>query len=149
MQRLHNLHHPIRVKNHAISSLLNSNAHPVNIHMKLFSRKSLFTKGKTPLITASRVFNSTLAKCSHKTTALLRTVKHQSLRRAYSVGGGAGGPEGFSNDSGPKLPLYSMSTVLVASEPAANSHLQAKSSWHGKKRQRRGTLCQSPLVLSC
>lgn len=60
-------------------------------HLMLFSKKSILTKGKKPLYAASRVINAscgTFARCwshsANKTSALLRTVKDQSLRRAYS-----------------------------------------------------------------
>ncbi|KJA20861.1 hypothetical protein HYPSUDRAFT_88432 [Hypholoma sublateritium FD-334 SS-4] len=91
----------------------------------LFSRKSILTKGRKPLYAVSRVINascgsasSTFARCwvhsTNKTSALLRTVKTQGLKRAYSTstkGGaeGAGGaagntPGGFPEGAG--VPFY-------------------------------------------
>ena len=60
-------------------------------HLMLFSKKNILTKGKKPLYAASRVINAscgTFARCwshsANKTSALLRTVKDQGFRRAYS-----------------------------------------------------------------
>ena len=79
----------------------------------LFSRKAILTKGKKPLYAASRVINascgsasSVFARCwvhsTNKTSALLKTVKNQGFRRAYSTKSSV---EGASNGSS-ELPLY-------------------------------------------
>ena len=80
--------------------------------LMLFSKKNILTKGKKPLYAASRVINAscgTFARCwshsANKTTALLRTVKDQGFRRAYS----SKNTEGLgSSGAGPTfgLPFY-------------------------------------------
>jgi hypothetical protein len=85
----------------------------------IFSRKTLPTgikiKGRHPLQAASRVINasasatSALARCwvhsSHKTTQLLRSVRNEGLRRAYSSR--SSGSDGFETGTSSKaLPLY-------------------------------------------
>lgn len=68
----------------------------------LFSKKYILTKGKKPLYAASRVINascgtasSAFARCwihsANKTSALLRSVKNQGFRRAYSSKSGTEG----------------------------------------------------------
>ena len=101
----------------------------------LFSRKSILTKGRKPLYAVSRVINascgsasSTFARCwvhsTNKTSALLRTVKTQGLRRAYSTST-KGGAEGASNAAGSTpggfpagagMPFYRASLLLFAYE---------------------------------
>lgn len=101
----------------------------------LFSRKSILTKGRKPLYAVSRVINascgsasSTFARCwvhsTNKTSALLRTVKTQGLKRAYSTStkggaegasGAAGGtPGGFPAGAG--VPFYRASLLLLLCE---------------------------------
>lgn len=106
----------------------------------LFSRKSILTKGRRPLYAVSRVINascgsasSTFARCwvhsTNKTSALLRTVKTQGLRRAYSTsnkvkggveGAGSAAGAGASSSSstgfsaGAGLPFYRMSPIVRA-----------------------------------
>lgn len=84
----------------------------------LFSRKTILTKGKKPLYAASRVVSascgsasSVFARCwvhsTNKTSALLRTVKSQGFRRAYSAKSGADGPTSSAGaGSQVALPLY-------------------------------------------
>jgi hypothetical protein len=73
--------------NHFFVLCYGSRAH----HLMLFSKKNILTKGKKPLYAASRVINAscgTFARCwsqsANKTSALLRTVKDQGFKRAYS-----------------------------------------------------------------
>lgn len=85
-------------------------SHPSSPPM-LFSRKAILTKGKKPLYAASRVINASSAQASsvfarcwvhstNKTSALFRSVRGVSLRRAYAtnrtVGTGGGGGVGSS-----------------------------------------------------
>jgi phosphatidylserine decarboxylase len=89
----------------------------------LFSRKTILTKGKKPLYAVSRVINAscgsastTFARCwvhsTNKTSALIKTVKTQGLRRAYSSStkGGAEGAAGNSTGGipGGGIPFYRM-----------------------------------------
>lgn len=88
-------------------------------HLMLFSKKTILTKGKKPLYAASRVINAscgTFARCwshsANKTSALLRTVKDQSFRRAYSSKntdgpGSSGGAPTFG------LPFYRIYILLL------------------------------------
>ncbi|KAF5312212.1 hypothetical protein D9619_003687 [Psilocybe cf. subviscida] len=80
--------------------------------------KNIITKGKKPLYAVSRVINascgsatSTFARCwvhsTNRTSALLKTVKSQGLRRAYSTKSGADATgNGGAQGSGLGLPLY-------------------------------------------
>lgn len=89
----------------------------------LFSRKTILTKGKKPLYAASRVVSascgsasSVFARCwvhsTNKTSALLRTVKSQGFRRAYSAKSGADGPTSSAGaGSQVALPLYRTSSI--------------------------------------
>ncbi|KAL0067102.1 phosphatidylserine decarboxylase 1 [Marasmius tenuissimus] len=84
----------------------------------LFSRKNIIRTGKRPLYAASKVLNvssstasSAFAKCwvhgTNKTTAILRSVKNQGLRRVYSTQSGGGEGPNPGNGLGNKgLPLY-------------------------------------------
>ncbi|KAF9440174.1 phosphatidylserine decarboxylase [Macrolepiota fuliginosa MF-IS2] len=87
-----------------------------------FSRKTLLTKGKKPLYAASRVLNASSASASsafsrcwvhstNKTSALIRTVKSQGFRRAYSTTKGSAesassGAAGGGLPPGAGTPLY-------------------------------------------
>lgn len=83
-----------------------------------FSRKNILTKGKKPLYAASRVLNASSAHASsafsrcwvhstNKTSALIRTVRNQGFRRAYSTtkNGAEGGTTGGGLPPG-GIPLY-------------------------------------------
>ncbi|KAF8804194.1 phosphatidylserine decarboxylase [Phlegmacium glaucopus] len=81
----------------------------------LFSKKNLLTTGKKPLYAASRVINascgtasSAFARCwihsANKTSALLKTVRNQGFRRAYSSKSGTEGTG--SSGGGFGLPFY-------------------------------------------
>jgi len=93
----------------------------------MFSKKNVFLKGKHPLSgAASRVLNSsassTIAKCwsrgTNKTSAILRHVKNEGWRRAYSTHNTQGNPGGFDpNDLGKSLPFYRKSLGPVTTSP--------------------------------
>ncbi|KAJ3811518.1 phosphatidylserine decarboxylase 1 [Lentinula aff. lateritia] len=85
----------------------------------LFSRKDILVKSKKPLNVASRVFNMSSATASsafhkgwvrgiNKTSSILRTVKNEGLRRAYSTRStGDGNSSGFDSHSfGKGLPFH-------------------------------------------
>lgn len=106
-----------------------------------FSRKNLLTKGKKPLYAASRVLNASSASFSrcwvhstNRTSALIRTVKNQGLRRAYSTTT-KGGPEsagsGGPSPSGATLPLYRTPFLFFSKFPLLMAPFQGKlmSAW--------------------
>ena len=80
--------------------------------MLFFSKKTVLTTGKKPLYAASRVINASCGTASsafgcwiygaNKTSALLRTVKDQGFRRAYS----SKNTEGSEGGSSFGLPFY-------------------------------------------
>ncbi|KAJ7182609.1 phosphatidylserine decarboxylase 1 [Mycena crocata] len=80
----------------------------------LFSKKNILTKGRKPLHAATRVINassatasSAFARCwvhsTNKTSALLRSVKNQGLRRVYST---KSSDPNSGLEVGAGLPLY-------------------------------------------
>ncbi|PPQ65607.1 hypothetical protein CVT24_011816 [Panaeolus cyanescens] len=103
----------------------------------LFSRKSILTKGKKPLYAASRVINascgsasSVFARCwvhsTNKTSALIRTVKNNGFRRAYSTKSGAEGAGGTGAGLGAGVPFYPDGLFLVGKIMTAWSETPTK-----------------------
>ncbi|KAJ7740913.1 phosphatidylserine decarboxylase 1 [Mycena maculata] len=79
----------------------------------LFSKKSILTKGRKPLVAATRVLNASFPTASsafarywvhgqNKTSALLRTVRNRGFHRVYSTKGSDPNPGSNVED----LPLY-------------------------------------------
>lgn len=93
-------------------SPINSSFSP--LFTMLFSRKDLIIKGKKPFHVASRVFNVSSATATsafangwvrgmNKTSSILRTVKNEGLRRAYSTNSSG---DGSTSGQGKHIPFH-------------------------------------------